>query len=58
LDKAELLARVAEKPDLWDSKVMEFARAKEYANQLAAIIENAEMRLAVLLDDAEGEPAA
>jgi hypothetical protein len=64
LDKAELLARVAEKPDLWSTFVAELTRAKEYANELAAIIDNAEMRLAVALgipipldDDAGGDAA-
>jgi hypothetical protein len=58
LDKAELLARVAEKPDLWGTFVAELTRAKEYANELAAIIDNAEMRLAALNEDTEADPTA
>jgi hypothetical protein len=50
LDKAALLALVAKNPDLWGSFVEELVGAKEYANQVAGLIENAEMRLNVVLE--------
>jgi hypothetical protein len=70
MNKADFFARVAENPDSWRNELFaEFGYAKRSAKQLAAIVYNAEMRLAVALDldlpmmgdegdDDEGDDAA
>jgi hypothetical protein len=55
MDKAELVAKVAEKLDLWGPSLMELAHAHELANTLREIISAAEHRLAVALAVVEGD---